>query len=155
MPVERETPADPEPRIEPDLGGLTLDFRSEETLDLPPAEELEPTIGGPPVVEPPTEFRGEGGFLISDSDTLDFLQEKHRDAGSEAPPGVGDISLEISSAPVDEMRSFLRQPDASPTSHEDWASPTPEGISLEGNDTPPSAAPPTTTAFRAGSSAVT
>lgn len=141
VPVEREAPAGPEPRPEPDPGALTLDFVPEEKLDLPPATEPEPPFGEPPAVEPSAEFRGEGGFLISDSEPLDFLQEKHRDAESEAPPGAGDISLEISSAPVDEMSSFLRQPDASPTSHEDWASPTPEGISLEGNVTPPPAAP--------------
>jgi predicted Zn finger-like uncharacterized protein len=124
---------------EAEIPALTLDLGPEEKLDLPPAAELEPPIGEPPAVEPPAEFRGEGGFLISDSDTLSFLQEKHRDAGSEAPPGVGDISLEISSAPVDGTRSFLREPDASPTPCEDWASPTSEGISLEGNVTPPSA----------------
>jgi len=126
---------------EPDPGALTLDFGPEEKLDLPPAAELEPPFGEPPAVEPSTEFRGEGGFLISDSDTLDFLQEKHRDAGPSAPPGIGDISLEISSAPGDETRSYLREPDASPTPREDWASPTPKGISLEGNVTPPAAAP--------------
>jgi len=139
VPVEREAPAGPGPRPDPDLGALTLDFGPEERLDLPPAAERKPPFVEPPAVEPPAEFRGEGGFLISDSDTLDFLQEKHRDAGSEAPPGVGDISLEISSAPVDATRSFLREPDASPTPHEDWASPTPAGISLEGNVTPPAA----------------
>ena len=151
-----------------DLGALTLDLGPEEKLDLPPAAELEPPFGEPPVVEPAAEFRGEGGFLISDSDTLDFLQEKHRDAGSEAPPGVGDISLEISSAPVDEGSSFLREPDASPTPRENWASPTSGEISLEGNATPPPApvievppyreaesvpAPPVESAVRRGSPA--
>jgi len=126
-------------KTEPDPGALTLDFGPEEKLDLPPAAEMEPPFGEPPAVEPSAEFRGEGGFLISDSDTLDFLQEKHRDAGPSAPPGTGDISLEISSAPGDETRSYLRDPDASPTPREDWASPTPEGISLEGNATPPAA----------------
>ena len=139
VPVEREAPAGPGPPPELVLGALTLDLGPEEKLDLPPAAELEPPFGEPPAVEPSAEFRGEGGFLISDSDTLDFLQEKHRDAESEAPPGVGDISLEISSAPVEETSSFLREPDASPTPREDWASPTPEEISLEGNVTPPPA----------------
>ena len=87
------------------------------------------------------EFHAEGGFLISDSETLDFLKEKHRVAGSEAPTGIGDISLEIFSAPGDETRSSLHEPDASPSPVEEWASPTPEGISLEGNATPPAAAP--------------
>ncbi|MEK6695928.1 MAG: DUF3426 domain-containing protein [Candidatus Deferrimicrobiota bacterium] len=139
---DRFLSAGPGPRPEPDLGALTLDLGPEEKLDLPPAAELEPPFEEPPAAEPAAEFRGEGGFLISDSEPLDFLQEKPRDAGSEAPPGVGDISLEISSAPVDEMRSYLREPDASPspTPQEDWASPTPGGISLEGNVTPPPAA---------------
>jgi predicted Zn finger-like uncharacterized protein len=128
---------------EPDLGALALDLGPEEKLDLPPAAEPEPPFVEPPApaVEPSAEFRGEGGFLISDSDTLDFLQEKHRDAESVALPGVGDISLEISSAPIDETRSFLREPDPSPTPREDWSAPAPGGVSLEGNVTPPAAAP--------------
>jgi predicted Zn finger-like uncharacterized protein len=133
-PVERETPAGPGPRPEPDPGTFTLDLGPEETLDLPPALELEQPFG-----EPPAGFRGEGGFLISDSEPLDLLQENPRDVESEAPPGVGDISLEISSAPVDDATSFLRQPDAPPTPHEDWVSPTPGGVFLEGNVTPPAA----------------
>lgn len=139
VPVEHEASAGLGPRPELDLGTLTLDFRPEEKLDLPPAAELEPPFGEPPAVEPSAGFPGEGGFLISDSDTLDFLQEKHPDAGSAAPPGVGDISLEISSAPVDDARSFLREPDAHPTPHEDWASSTPGETALEGNATPPAA----------------
>jgi hypothetical protein len=141
VPVEREAPADPGIRPKLDLGALTLDLGPEEKLDLPPAVELEPSLGEPPAVEPPAEFRGEGGFLISDSDTLDFIREKHRDAGSEAPLGVGDISLEISSAPVDEGEgsSFLREPDAPPMPRADWASGTSGEISLEGNVTPPPA----------------
>jgi hypothetical protein len=139
VPVEREAPAGLGPRPEMDLGALTLDFGPEEKLDLPPAAELEPPFGEPPAVEPSAEFRGEGGFVISDSVTLDFLQEKNRDAGPSAPPGVGDISLEISSAPVDETSSILQERDASPTPREDWASPTPGGIFLEGNVTPPAA----------------
>ncbi len=124
VPVGGEAPAGLGHRPEPDLGALTLDFGPEEKLDLPPAE-----------------FRGEGGFLISDSDTLDFLQEKHRDAVPEAPPGTGDISLEISSAPADGTSPFLREPDAAsaPGEHEHRDSPAPGGISLEGNVTPPAA----------------
>jgi predicted Zn finger-like uncharacterized protein len=137
--VEREAPAGPEPPPDLVLGALTLDLGPEEKLDLPPAAELEPPFGEPPTVEPSVEFHGEGGFLISDSVTPDFLQEKHRDAESEAPPGVGDISMEISSAPVEETSSFLREHDASPTPREDRASPPPEEISIEGNVTPPPA----------------
>ena len=138
-PPEEEAPAGLGTRPQPDLGALVLDFEPEEKLDLPPAEELEPSIVEPPVVEPSAEFRGEGGFLISDSDTLDFLQEKHRDAVTEARPGIGDISLEISSAPADGTSSYLREPDAPPTPSERRDSPAPEGISLEGNATPPAA----------------
>jgi predicted Zn finger-like uncharacterized protein len=136
VPVELDAPADPGPRREPDLGTLTLDLGPEEKLDLPPAAEPEPPSGEPPAAEPAAEFRGEGGFLISDSDTLDFLQEKHHEADSAAPPGVGDISLELSSGPVDESLPFLREPDASPAPRGEWASPTQEGIFLEGNTTP-------------------
>ena len=137
--VEREASAGPGPPPELVLGTLTLDLGPEEKLDLPPAGELEPPFGEPPTVEPSAQFRGEGGFLISDSSTLDFLQEKHRDAESEAPPGVSDISLEISSAPVEETSSFVSEPGASPAPCEDWAFPPPEEISLEGNVTPPPA----------------
>ncbi|HLO09425.1 MAG TPA: zinc-ribbon domain-containing protein, partial [Desulfobacteria bacterium] len=126
-PPEEEAPAGLGPRPEPDLRALILDFEPEEKLDLPPAGALEPSIVEPPVVEPSAEFRAEGGFLISDSDTLDFLQEKHRDAVTEARPGIGDISLEISSAPTDRTDSFQREPDASPASTIQWDSPTPEG----------------------------
>ncbi len=140
-PVEPETPPGPETRPELDLGALTLDLGPEEKLDLPPTAELEPSMERLSAAEPSAEFRGEGGFLISDSDALDFLQEKYRDAGPGAPPGTGDISLEITSTPGDGGSSFLSEPDASPTPHGDWASPAPEEISLEGNVTPAAAAP--------------
>jgi predicted Zn finger-like uncharacterized protein len=139
VPPEEEAPAGPVPRPEPDLGGLVLDFGPEEKLDLPPAEQLEPSIVEPPVVEPSAGFRGEGGFLISDSDTLDFLQEKHRDAVPEAPPGIGDISLEISSAPAEGTSPFPRESGSSQMPGEHRDSPMPGGISLEGNVTPPAA----------------
>jgi len=140
-PVEPETPPGPETRAELDLGALTLDLGPEEKLDLPPAAELEPTLGRLPAAEPSAEFRGEGGFLISDSDALDFLQEKYRDAEPEAPPGIGDISPEITSTPGGGGSSFLREPDASPVPHWDWPSPAPEEISLEGNVTPAAGEP--------------
>ena len=131
----------PETRPELDLGALILDLGPEEKLDLPPAVELESLSGGPSAAEPSTEFRGEGGFLISDSDALNFLQENHRSAELEAPRGVGDISLEITSTPGDGGSSFLREPEAPPTPREDWASPPSEESSLEGNVTPPAAEP--------------
>jgi hypothetical protein len=137
VPPGEEAPGGPVPRPEMDLGGLILDFGPEEKLDLPPAEKQEPPIGEPPVVESAAEFRGEGGFLISDSDALDFLQEKHRDMVPEAPQGIGDISLEIPSAPAEGTSSFPLESDASPTTAGDRDSPTPEGIFLEGNVTHP------------------
>jgi len=139
--VEDETLPGAGPRPELDLGAFTLDLGSEEKLELPPPPEPETPFGEPPAVEPSTEFRGEGGFLISDSDTLDFLQEKHLDAGAQSPPGIGDISLEISSAPIDETRSNLRESDTPPTPREETDSPTPGEIAFEGNVTPPAAAP--------------
>ena len=130
-------PEDPEVRPELDLGALTLDFGPEEKLDLPSPAGLEPPPVGPSVGEPPTEFHGEGDFLISDSDSLDFLQKKHRDAESETPPEVSDISLEITPAPGNGESPFLRETEASPAPHADWASPPLEEIPLEGNVTPP------------------
>jgi len=144
---DRVLSAGPEPRRELNLGELTLDFGPEERLDLPPAEELERPFGEPPVVDASSEFRGEGGFLISDSDTLDFLQERHRDAAPEAtpnappeaPPEVGDISLEISSAPAGATSSFLRESDMSPTPDAPRDSPAAGEGFIEGNATPPAA----------------
>jgi len=150
-PVAGESPPGPELPPELNLGALTLDFEPEEKLDLPPADELERPFGEPPVVDSSSEFRGEGGFLISDSDTLDFLQEKHRDAAPEAPPEtppeapleapleVGDISLEISSAPAGGAGTFPREPGASPMPDILRDSPTPGEGSIEGNATPPAA----------------
>jgi len=137
VPVARGASGVQAPRPELDLGALTLDLGPEEKLDLPPAAEPGTPFGEMPAAGPAAEFRGEGGFLISDSDTIDFLQEKPLDAGSGASPGVGDISLEISSTPVNETSSFLREPDASPPPREDRDSPTPGGMFLEGNVTPP------------------
>ena len=134
-PVGPGVPPGPGARPELDLGALTLDLGPEEKLDLPPAAEMEPPPEGPPAAGPSAEFHGEGGFLISDSDALDFLREKHRDEGTETPPGVGDISLEIASTPGGGS-SFLREPETSPTPLEDRSPPAPEEISLEGNITP-------------------
>ena len=135
-PAGPEVPPGPEARPDLDLGALTLDLGPEEKLDLPPAVEMESPPGGPSAAEPSAEFRGEGGFLIGDSDVLDFLREKPRGAGSEAPPGVGDISFEIAPMPDDGGSSFLREPDVPPTPHKDRASQASEEISLEGNVTP-------------------
>ena len=143
-PAEEGAPAGPEAssgpgaRPELDLGPLTLDLGPEEKLDLPPPVDREPPPGGPPAAGPSAEFRSEGGFLISDSDALDFLQEEHRKAEPEAPTGVGDISLEITSTPGEEGESFyLREPDVTRVPHEVRASPPPEEIPFEGNVTPP------------------
>ncbi|MFA6147369.1 MAG: DUF3426 domain-containing protein [bacterium] len=136
--AEREAPfgepsaAEPEPAFgEPPAAG------PEPTFGEPPAAEPEPTFGEPPATEAAAEFRGEGGLLISDADTLNFLQENHREAEPEPPSRVGDISLEISTTPVESTDSFLREPDRSPHPFEDLSSPAPEGTFLEGNVTPP------------------
>ncbi len=137
-PVTSDAPSGQEHRPETDLGALTLDLGPEKKLDLPLAAEPKPPFGEPPAAEPAAEFRGEGGFLISDSDTLDFLREKHPKAEAEPSPGIGDISLEISSTPADGTSPFLRELETSPARSEDRASPSPAGNFLEGNATPPS-----------------
>jgi predicted Zn finger-like uncharacterized protein len=143
VPPERDASAGPDPRPETDLGALNLELGPEEKLDLPPEEELDlPTAEEPPAFEPPAaelpaETRGEAGFLISDMDALDYLQEKHRDTVSDAPPSIGDISPEISFAPVDAESSFLRTPDAPPAPGEDRASPPPAEAFRPGDVAPP------------------
>ena len=154
-PVEHAASADPGLRPDRELGALTLDLGPEEKLDLPPAVAMEPPLGEPPAEMPSPEFRGEGGFLISDSDTLGFLQEEHRVTAQEEPlPAVGDISLGISSTPVDNASTFLREPDVpmappvdrtpqalheagtTPAPGEDRSSPAVGELSFEGNATP-------------------
>ena len=139
--AERSVPEEPEApgpglRPEPNVGALTLDLGPEEKLDLPPAVEMRPLSEEPAPAGSTGEFRGEGGFLINDSDSLNYLQEEHRRAGPEAPPRTGDISLELSSSPIDGSRSFLREPEPPPTPHEEWASAIPGKLTLEGNATP-------------------
>ncbi len=136
---EAGAPAEPfggtEPTPEQDPGGLTLDLGPEEKLDLPPVPDM-PTFGEAPAVSSPAESVGEGGFLISDSDTLDFLREQDRGAVQEAPPRVGDISMEISATPASEPVFFPREPAASPSPSEDTASTTSAGESLRGKVVP-------------------
>jgi len=124
-----EIPAPPLPGSTrgPELGGLTLDFAPEESLNLPPVEESEPTAGEPQPAEPAAEFRGEGGFLIGDSETLDFRTEERAVSPAEAPPRFDDISLAIVPVPAGEAGAFLREPESPP-----------DEIPLEGNSTPPS-----------------
>jgi len=136
--VDREISEGHDSRSELDLGALTLDFRPEETLDLPPAAEQEPPVGESPAPEPSPVFPGEGGFVISDSDTLDFLQEKHREPKPEISPRIDDISLEISSTPIEETTPFPGD-DARSTPVGEWTSPSPEASPIEGNATPPAA----------------
>lgn len=155
-PVEHAASADPGLRQGQDPGALTLDLGPEEKLDLPPAVAMEPSFGETPAEKPSPEFHGEGGFLISDSDTLGFLQEEHRVPAPEPLPGAGDISLEISSTPADKASAFLREPeepappgdqtsralrevDATPTPGEDRSSPAAGELSFEGNATPAAA----------------
>ena len=88
--TEAECPAPPE-AVAP-----TLEFTPEETLNLPPAEAVEPPaaeppaggpsigetsieeppVGEPPAAEPAAGSGGEGAFILSDSETLAFLKEE-------------------------------------------------------------------------------
>jgi len=122
-----------------DLGALTLDLGPEEKLDIPPASELPPPEEPAAEERPAQEFLGGGGLLIGNSDIFDSTQMRHDDAGDEAPPEIGDISLDISSTPDDATAPFLRGPEAPAPPREDSASPNREEISLEGNATPPAA----------------
>ena len=99
-------------------------------------------------------FPGEGGFLLSDSDTLDFLKESVR---QEKPPPAGerqgaDISPLLSDTPVDETASSLRAPSPVGASGppvvcdissrlESAPSDAPAGMTIEGNETPASPPP--------------
>jgi predicted Zn finger-like uncharacterized protein len=130
-----------------DFGALSLDLGPEEKLDLPPVAALDPTFGEKDITKRPAEFHG-GGFLISDSDTLDFLQETRVDPEPDALLGGSDISLEISSTPSGGTDAFPASFDAPPTNFgvsltNDYAldSSAPEGEkhSIEGNATPPPA----------------
>ena len=84
------------------FGGPALEFGPEETLELPP---LPAEASGPEEATP--TFQREGGFLVSDSETLDFLKEEHR--ASEGHPRA-DISLSLSATPLDKDAPSLRQP---------------------------------------------
>jgi hypothetical protein len=139
VPAESEAPAGPEPPSELDLGAMTLDFKPEEKLDLPSAHAGEPPPGKQQSAEIAEEFRAEGGFLISDSETLDFLKEDRPDAGAKDSSRFDDISLAISSAIGGEADSFPREPEAPPPPPGDLASVAPGAIPLEGNATPPPA----------------
>ncbi len=147
-----ESPAPPE------AAAPTLEFTPEESLDLPPAEAVEPPAAEPPtgepsigetsIVEPPVEEPqpaepadgsvGEGDFLISESETLAFLKEEPPVARPDAPSLFDDISLAISSTPAEEGGSFLREPE--PPSPPRWTEPppAPDEIVIDRNFTPPS-----------------
>jgi hypothetical protein len=133
-------PAPAEPAIGAELSGEP---------DLPtleahraPAEEAAPS------------FPGESAFLLSDSDTLDFLKETAR---QEAPPPAGerlvaDISPLLTDTPVDESATSLRAPSPAgtagpvardiPSRPESAPSDAPSaGMTIEGNETPASPPP--------------
>jgi hypothetical protein len=107
-----------------------------------------------PSEEAAPAFPGEGGFLLSDSDTLDFLKETARQEA--APPAgeglVADISPLITDAPVDEAATSLRAPSPAGTAGpvvrdissrmESAPSDSPlAGMTIEGNETPVSPPP--------------
>ncbi|MBI5905057.1 MAG: zinc-ribbon domain-containing protein [Deltaproteobacteria bacterium] len=108
--------------------GLPAIHAADEEPAFPPVG----SIVEPPPEEPPTAF-GEGGFLLTDSETLDFLKEGHRVA---EPPPVADISFAISADPIDLEATSLREPAMTPA-------PPPEAeaaekeLPIEGNVTPP------------------
>ena len=130
--TEAECPAPPE-AVAP-----TLEFTPEETLNLPPAEAVEPPAAEPQPAEPAAGSGGEGAFILSDSETLAFLKEESPVAPPEAPSRFDDISLAISSAPTEERGSFLREPE--PPSPPRWTEPPPaqDEIAIDRNFTPPS-----------------
>jgi len=119
------------------IGGPALEFGPEETLELPP---LPAEASGPEEAAP--TFHGEGGFLLSDSETLDFLKEEHR--ASEARPSA-DISLSLSATPLDKDAPSLRQPSpvdaprAAETTDTAVEAAAVEEIPIERNETPAAA----------------
>jgi predicted Zn finger-like uncharacterized protein len=110
--------------------GMAIEAGPGDIPELPPLE----THRSPARDEAPP-FPGEGGFLISDSDTLEFLKEDRR---TEERPTAGDtrttdISLLLSAVPVDETATSLRTP--SPA----WA---PDAAAAPGLSSRPEPAPP-------------
>jgi hypothetical protein len=132
-----EHPAAPEAPAPPEAGAfdagttgdVPLEFAPEETLELP---TLSPERSGPEAASPQEHM--EDGFLVRDSETLDFLGK-----GSEEleTVRVADISLAITSAPIEldtppppELETTALAPAA------DFIAPPQEDLPLEGNVTP-------------------
>jgi len=117
-----------------------LDLAFERIL-APTEESPAPETPPPPAAEepgalpePPPSFRGEEGFLLSESETLDFLKE-----GPAAAPS-SDISLHLSETPIDRDAASLRPsfPAEVPGTEEPAAAAAvPEEIPIERNETPP------------------
>jgi predicted Zn finger-like uncharacterized protein len=126
-------------------GEVAIEPGPAETPELPPLEthRIAADHGAP-------AFEGEGGFLLSDSETLDFLNEGRRQEEQPAAEDArtGDISLLLSSVPVDGTATSLRTPPpaAAPdaavvsdlSSRVEPAPPAaaPADMALEGNETP-------------------
>jgi hypothetical protein len=125
--------------------GVVTEPGTGETTELPPLETHRSAAGD----EAPA-FQAEGGFLLSDSDTLDFLNEGRRQEEQPAAEDTrtADISLLLSAVPVDGSATSLRTPppagapDAVAVAHlstrvEPAPPPaTPADMTLEGNETP-------------------
>jgi predicted Zn finger-like uncharacterized protein len=152
-------PAEEVPRPEPEIGegiGGTMTAAPE---DVPgPAEGTDspflethhhPPGGGSP------SYQEERGFLLGESETLDFLKEsprqEERPAAKDSPNA--DISFLLTTSPVDEAAQSLRTP---PPAREPGSGPEaditsrlqatsdsgpPAGMTIEGNETPLSPAP--------------
>ncbi|HEX9191143.1 MAG TPA: DUF3426 domain-containing protein [Candidatus Deferrimicrobiaceae bacterium] len=126
-------------------GGMVIEPVPEDTPEPHPQE----TYRSSAVDEAPA-IQGEGGFLLGDSDTLDFLQEDRRKEERPAveEPRTADISLLLSDVPIDETASSLRTPppagardagtmaDLSPRVAPAPPPALPAGMTLEGNETP-------------------
>jgi len=122
----------PEPSFGAGTGEMTLDFLSAAPTDSPPAETVEAQSAEPPGADLAPGFRGEGGFLLSDSESLDFLREERQ---PQETPKIGDISMEISATPGGEVQETrdAQTPLPPPV---DFRTPAPVETPFEGNATP-------------------
>ncbi|MBP2668131.1 MAG: family finger-like protein [Deltaproteobacteria bacterium] len=125
--------------------GAVIEPGPGDTPELPPLETHRSRAGD----EAPA-FHGEGGFLLSDSDTLDFLNEGRRQEEQPASEATrpADISLLLSAVPVDGTAPSLRTPPraggpdtvgvADLSSRVEPAPPyeAPADMTIEGNETP-------------------
>ncbi len=136
----QDTPTEPIPAVEAPLSGdagiagdrpAPPGFASGERVEL---VSLLPETPAPQEEAPPG--REEAVFLISDSETLDFLSGASKEAGAERD---ADISPTISSSPVELELSPRSEMESSALPADADVVPPPEGLFVEGNATPPAA----------------